>query len=109
MNAHFEIHLKAAEGALLRTLGLVQRRGFQVAEMALRGHDDGQVLTLSVEGQGRCPELLARQIQRLHDVARIERVDHQPWQATVADCVRALANLVPTSKPLVAAASEMRG
>lgn len=95
MTAHFEIHLKAAEGALLRTLGLVQRRGFQVAEMALRG----QVLTLSVDGQGRCPDLLARQIQRLHDVAQIERVEHQPWQATVADCVRALANLVPTANP----------
>jgi acetolactate synthase II small subunit len=108
MTAHFEIHLKAAEGALLRTLGLVQRRGFRVTEMALRGDGDGQILTLSVDGQGRCPDLLGRQIQRLHDVASIERIEHEPWQATVADCVRALANLVPSGDPWRAASSEMR-
>ncbi|TVQ41889.1 MAG: hypothetical protein EA370_00985 [Wenzhouxiangella sp.] len=97
MSAHFEIHLKSAEGALLRTLGLVQRRGFRVAEMALRGDGDGQMLRLSVDGQGRCPDLLARQIMRLHDVAEVQRIEHEPWQATVADCARALANLVPAS------------
>ncbi len=109
MSNHFEIRLKSSEGALLRTLGLIQRRGFAIAEMALRADGEGQLLRLAVSGQGRCPEILARQVARLHDVITIERIEHEPWQATVADCARALANLVPSSDPWRLASNEMRG
>ena len=95
MSVHFEIRLKSSEGALLRTLGLIQRRGFAVTELALREAGDAQLLRVAVNGQGRCPAVLARQVDRLHDVASVERVEHEPWQATVADCARALASLVP--------------
>ncbi len=97
MSVHFEIRLKPAEGALLRTLGLIQRRGFAVTELALREAGEGQLLRLALDGRGRCPAVLARQVERLHDVASVERVEHEPWQATVADCARALASLVPAN------------
>ena len=109
MSTHFEIQLKSSEGALLRTLGLIQRRGFVIGDMALRANGQGQLLHLAVSANDRCPDVLARQIARLHDVVTIERLQHEPWQATVADCARALANLVPASNLLHPAASEMRG
>jgi acetolactate synthase II small subunit len=109
MSVHFEIRLKPAEGALLRTLGLIQRRGFAITELALREAGEGQLLRLAVNGNGRCPAVLARQVERLHDVASIERVEHEPWQATVADCARALASLVPSGDLQRLATSEARG
>lgn len=95
MSSHFEIRLAPSEGALLRTLGLIQRRGFRVGELALRSETGGQVLNLSVDGPGRSPEVLARQIARLHDVEHVERIEADAWQTTVVDCVRALAGLLP--------------
>jgi acetolactate synthase II small subunit len=109
MSTHFEIQLKSSEGALLRTLGLIQRRGFAIGDMALRANGKGQLLHLAVSAKDRCPDVLARQIARLHDVVTIERLEHEPWQATVADCARALANLVPSSDPWRLASNEMRG
>lgn len=97
MSVHFEIRLKPAEGALLRTLGLIQRRGFTITGLALREAGGDQLLQLTVNGHGRCPAVLSRQVTRLHDVIAIEQVEHEPWQATVADCARALASLVPSS------------
>ena len=79
MTACLEVHLKPAEGALLRTLGLIQRRGFTVTEMTLQSVEDGQHLQCSVVGDGRCPDLLIRQIRRLHDVYSVDRAADQPW------------------------------
>ncbi len=107
MSVHFEIQLTACEGALLRTLGLIQRRGFRVEELALKPDGDWQTLKLAVDGNGRCPAVLARQIARLHDVRQVQRREGEAWHSTVTDCVRALANLMPGRDPLGRPALEM--
>ncbi len=94
MTTHLEIQLTCAEGALLRTLGLVQRRGFRVSEAALHSFEGHQLLRLAVDGHGRCPDLLVRQIDRLHDVSRVAQIDLQPWQPPAPDPVSALSSLV---------------
>jgi acetolactate synthase II small subunit len=109
MSVHFEIRLAHNEGALLRTLGLIQRRGFNVGELALRSEKTAQLLSLSLDGQGRCPDVLARQIARLHDVETVERVEAEAWQTTVVDCVRALTGLLPGAETYRPATTEMRG
>lgn len=107
MSVQFEIRLTPTEGALLRTLGLIQRRGFSVDEMALRNEHGGQLLSLSLESDGRCPNVLARQIARLHDVETVERLETESWQSTMADCVAALDNLLPVREQRAEAAIEM--
>lgn len=107
MSVHFQIRLRHNEGALLRTLGLIQRRGFNVGDLALRHEKCGQLLSLSLDGQGRCPDVLVRQIARLHDVDRVERVEGEAWQATVVDCVRALASLLPGHEQRAGVAVEL--
>ena len=66
------IQLCANPGAVLRAIGLMERRGFrllacQVAEAA----GDGQGMTATVESD-RPAELLQRQLERLHDVLWVE-------------------------------------
>ncbi|MDT8408975.1 MAG: ACT domain-containing protein [Wenzhouxiangellaceae bacterium] len=107
MSVQFEIRLTLTEGALLRTIGLIQRRGFSVHEMALRHEPGRQLLSLSLESEGRCPNILARQINRLHDVERVERLESESWQTTMADCVRALGKLLPVQEQRSGVAIEM--
>jgi len=107
MSVQFAIRLTLTEGAVLRTLGLIHRRGFSVVEMALRSEQGRQMLSLSVDSAGRCPDILARQISRLHDVERVERLDRDSWDTTMADCVRALGNLLPVRDQPAGLATEM--
>ena len=60
--------LSNAEGALVRTLGLIERRGFRLGSMATRPTPHGLALTLSLASDGRPADVLLRQIRRLHDV-----------------------------------------
>jgi len=60
--------LANAEGALLRVLGTIERRGFTLGAMSTRATPHGLQLTLSLPGDGRPADVLLRQIRRLHDV-----------------------------------------
>jgi|GEM_PF-472274 len=71
MSSRFEIRLQATEGALLRTLSLIQRRGFEVREMALRPAGGEQRLKVSLADNSRDVAVLRRQIERLHDVVDV--------------------------------------
>jgi acetolactate synthase II small subunit len=60
--------LANAEGALVRVLGLIERRGFRLGTMSTRPTPHGLQLTLSIAGDSRPADILLRQIRRLHDV-----------------------------------------
>ncbi len=70
MNRTIEVSLTHAEGAIVRTLGLIERRGFVVQSVTSRGDPHGEAIVLSVEvaSRGRPFDVLLRQIMRLLDV-----------------------------------------
>ncbi len=60
--------LTVAEGALLRALGTIERRGFRIADIACRGQPGALTVDLDVEGPRPTIEVLLRQLHRLRDV-----------------------------------------
>ena len=72
MKHSLQIQLKSNEGALLRTLGMIERRGFRIDSMSLSEPEgDGRALAVNVTSD-RAVELLQRQLDRLHDVLWVE-------------------------------------
>jgi acetolactate synthase regulatory subunit len=67
------LSLLPVEGALLRVLGLVGRRGYDVVHALVRPGGDGRGsdVEMVLEGAGS-GEVLARQIEKLFDVACVE-------------------------------------
>lgn len=108
MSTHFEIRFDQSEGALLRCLGLIQRRGHCVTEMAMRSHPEGPVLTAAIETNGRSAETLMRQIQRLHDVRGVDQHGDATQQHSLADYMRAVSRFLPmlAGRPQAAAGVE---
>lgn len=98
MKAQLHIHLADSEGAVLRTLGLIQRRGFRLLAMhlieALSAGGERR-LELIVDGDQRPPEILQRQLLRLVDVFEV-RLQSPPPKLPFTDaesphaCVGAL-------------------
>lgn len=100
-NTRFDIRLNAGEGALVRTLGLIQRRGFTVGALDMRTRGSQLRVRLELAPCGRCPEILARQILRLHDVAAVARLKDRTGPRQRPQLGRALAGLF-TIRPRVA-------
>lgn len=75
MNARLIIEYYVAEGAVLRMLGLIERRGFRVTRIAMAEQPCGRRGTLMLEvlasDAGRTTDILALQLGRLHGVSRI--------------------------------------
>ena len=66
------IQLSGAEGAIIRALGLMERRGFRIINCSVHKADDnGQAMEVRVESS-RPGDLLKRQLERLHDVLQVE-------------------------------------
>ena len=67
------INFKPAEGALVRILGLIERRGFVLRDLAVRDEDTDGSLTVNLEprDQNRQFDVLARQVDRLVDVKSV--------------------------------------
>ena len=107
MSTHFEIRLDHSEGAMLRCLGLIQRRGFTISEMAMRGHADGQILTAVIDTSGRSAETLMRQIQRLHDVVSVRNHEEALPHHSLADYMRAFSRFLPMPARTPEPATEM--
>ena len=67
----------AGEGALVRLLGLVERRGFILRRSVMAELPCGRratvALTVEPRDPGRSVEVLARQLGRLHGVGKIHR------------------------------------
>ena len=79
MNRTIEVSLTHAEGAIVRTLGLIERRGFVVQAVATRSdpHEEALVLSVEVASRGRPIDVLVRQILRLLDVRHAFLVEPQ--------------------------------
>jgi acetolactate synthase regulatory subunit len=72
------IQLRDREGAVLRALGLIERRGFRLHGMIVEeASAAGREMSVRVSSE-RPVELLRRQLERLHDVLRVE-----PGQAAI--------------------------
>ena len=72
MKYSLHIQLRSTEGAVLRTIGMIERRGFRIDTMQLsEPAGDGRTLAVSVSSD-RAVELLQRQLDRLHDVLWVE-------------------------------------
>ncbi len=67
------ISFKPAEGALIRILGLIERRGFMLRDLAVRdeGTDGSIMVDLAPRDQARQLDVLARQVARLMDVKAV--------------------------------------
>ena len=57
------------EGALVRILGMVERRGYRL--LAVDARDGSLALELSARDPGRRLDVLAAQLRRLHDVTDV--------------------------------------
>lgn len=69
-----QIRVNQGEAVLIRTVGVVQRRSFDVRWMDIRPENESLttfVFTLDVES-GRDVDLLCRQIARSHDVIEVK-------------------------------------
>jgi acetolactate synthase regulatory subunit len=73
VNTQLLIRFKPAEGAIIRILGLIERRGFALRDLAVQDEDtDGSlVVELSPRDQKRQVDVLARQVGRLIDVKSV--------------------------------------
>jgi len=71
MSRTFEIDLDHSEGALIRVLGTIERRGFALVEINAGKPDaDSYSVRLQLDGE-RDPEVLCRQLERLVDVRAV--------------------------------------
>ncbi len=71
MNIKLRITLKDCEGALLRLLGTIERRGHRLVNLSswqAAAPDASRRLALDVNCGSRNPDVLVRQIRRLYDV-----------------------------------------
>ena len=78
MSHSMEVLLDQAEGALLRLLGTVERRGFALSGLSADQTDAGALaVRLQLEG-ARDLQVLCRQIERLIDVREVRLVSMAP-------------------------------
>ncbi|MCH8861737.1 MAG: hypothetical protein IID51_04415 [Proteobacteria bacterium] len=80
MSYNLNITIDQTQGGLLRTIGLIERRGFSILSVNLPG-GAGSTQELSVRVKAidanRSIEVLARQIERLETVRRVEMTSAQ--------------------------------
>ena len=67
------INFRSAEGAIIRILGLIERRGFMLRDLAVRDDDaeGSMVVDLAPRDGARQLDILARQVGRLIDVTSV--------------------------------------
>lgn len=70
MSERLTIEFKPAEGAVLRMLGLIERRGYQLRAIAMNEQPKSASLVVEVEPRGvdRRVEVVAEQLRRLVEV-----------------------------------------
>ncbi len=73
MNHTLKLTIQRVEGALIRALGLIERRGFAVTSINAEADAAAQQmeLTIEVRSAGRSADVLARQIEKLFDVRAV--------------------------------------
>ena len=72
MHYTLRIQLSSVEGAVVRALGLAERRGFSLIKCSV-SESDGTGRTMEVSVSSTRPgDLLKRQLERLHDIYHVE-------------------------------------
>ncbi len=73
MNHTMTLKIDRVEGAIIRTLGMIERRGFTVTGISTAAGEAEHQMEMTVELQtaGRSVEVLARQVARLFDVSSV--------------------------------------
>jgi acetolactate synthase II small subunit len=74
------IDFTPAEGAVVRMIGLVERRGYVVRGLAMNEQADGASLTMDVEPRdpSRRVQVVAQQLGRLVDVNQVSHSNTGP-------------------------------
>ncbi len=73
MNYVLKLNIKPNSGALLRVLGLVERRAWSTTGLTTHGRRSGTDLEFDLQVLGGRPiDILVRQLQRLHVVNAVE-------------------------------------
>lgn len=68
MRHELHVQLRSTEGAVLRALGLMERRGFRLASCQVdEAQGDGVAMQVCLVSE-RPSDLIQRQLERLHDV-----------------------------------------
>jgi acetolactate synthase II small subunit len=82
MDHILHIQLSSSEGAIIRALGLMERRGFTIRKCSVDKSDNGSGnggLDMDVTvASSRPGDLLKRQLERLHDVLLVELKPAEP-------------------------------
>ena len=80
MTGRIHVDFDAGEGALLRLVGLVERRGFAVSGISMGAANGRGSLSLDVEPRdsSRRLEVIAAQLRRLHDVRNVSIIPCEP-------------------------------
>jgi len=74
MSHTLRIQLSSVEGAVIRALGLIERRGYSLNKCSV-SESDGTGRSMEVTVTSNRPgDLLKRQLERLHDVYHVELI-----------------------------------
>lgn len=82
MTGEIVIDFNRSEGAVLRLIGQVERRGFEVTSMALPEHGAGPArLTLGVAARdaSRSFDTLSRHVAKIYGVTAVRAAAHAPF------------------------------
>jgi acetolactate synthase regulatory subunit len=78
-NHRLTIEFSGVEGAFLRILGLMERRGYRLQTCTLNRRPDGRCVVDVVVESDRPGDLLKRQLERLYDVDEVHlKAPRQP-------------------------------
>ncbi len=75
MRQRILLTLHPVDGALLRVLAMVERRGFSIGDLTARQEDGCTEVVLDVMTQDRSFETLCRQLDKLVDVTAIRMAE----------------------------------
>jgi len=82
MTHNLTIQMNGTEGTVIRTLGLIERRGFSLETCSVGLADiNGRTMEVQVSSS-RPGDLLKRQLERLHDVTHVELKPVPPSRGT---------------------------
>ena len=76
MSRRLEICLSATEGALIRVLGTVERRGYSLNSLQVERTEDSMRVSMQIDSD-RDANVLCRQLDRLFDVQSV-RLEAEP-------------------------------
>jgi acetolactate synthase regulatory subunit len=79
VNSILQVRLKDDEGGIVRLLGLLRRRGYEVVQLSANRSKDEKFFDLVVVVESdRSPQVLVRQMARMLEVEKVHLFDSGP-------------------------------